>query len=271
MIGQRLSVQHRVHVHLLHPPGSLLHQLRIGQPFDPQDLHLDAPLPAHDNTSGTQSPRVNVPAHQRGIGEQRLHKGIFGPLLGGLILGRSHRPLFLGGHRDEQQRTSHLKGTVSLSQGHRSLLQVLGGLGHHRPNPAHCDGLGRIPAQGQGGQGPDHIVIEPLVAHHAVDPVQLHLSPLQQLQRPVLKILRLGKNLLQPLAVGPLGQLRPPGMKGHPHPASSSPACLRRGKRLWGQACLVVRISVCPLLPGFTPPRGFRALARFRRDIYYNV
>ena len=185
-----------------------LHQLRVGQPLDPQDVHRGDGLAAHQQLLDLQAGSAQAAADQGGVGPDGLHEGVPGPFEGRLVLRLGDRALLLGagieGEADgfpgkEQQAVSADEVKHRLVHGGPLLhAQVVEGAVPDAP-----DGAGQVP-HSQGlvlGQGPQHIVAYPLHADHAADVAQGELlcRVAPQVHRPVGEVHAAVKDLLQAL------------------------------------------------------------------------
>ena len=113
-------------------------------------------------------------ADHGGVGADGLHKGLPHPLQGGLVLRLPHRPLLLGDHRQGEGVPPPRKEQGAAAQDQVIYHVVQGGPPVGRQvveGPVLKAGkqlLLRDLAQGRVlGQGPEHIVAEPLVPGHA--------------------------------------------------------------------------------------------------------
>ena len=106
---------------LLYP----LHRVRVGDPVQIDHHGRGEGLPSDHMLPDLQLRRPQAAADQGGVGEDGLHKGVPGPLQGGLVLRLPHRPLFLCPY--EERECVHPPGkeqdTPAHSQIHCRLIQ----------------------------------------------------------------------------------------------------------------------------------------------------
>ena len=174
--------EHGVNVDGRHLLLHLSSQLGVGDTFYIENVHRGHRLPPHKGLPDAQLGGPEAAAHQGGVGADGLHKAVHGPFHVRLVVRGRDGPLLLsGGHEGEHLVFSREK------QGHPAVDQVkdhlVGGgallhrqgvqapLGHAIVGLVQGGHLRQVLALGQGAE---HVVAGPLVAHLSHNVEHLH-------------------------------------------------------------------------------------------------